>query len=105
MLALHGLLLHYPFLGVDFFAGGMYFLWPSLVLSLWSGVDYHVRVIRRATVPVTPPAAVANASTPGGGKRAKVALFGAAADGIGSLRRHPRRLPEVRTAFLARGAQ
>jgi CDP-diacylglycerol--glycerol-3-phosphate 3-phosphatidyltransferase len=48
MLALHGLLLHYTFLGVDFFAGGMYFLWPSLVLSLWSGVDYHVRVIRRA---------------------------------------------------------
>ena len=44
MLALHGLLLHYTFFGIDFFAGGMYFLWPSLVLSLWSGVDYHVRV-------------------------------------------------------------
>jgi CDP-diacylglycerol--glycerol-3-phosphate 3-phosphatidyltransferase len=55
MLALHGLLLHYTFLGVDFFAGGMYFLWPALVLSLWSGVDYHVRVIRRATVPARPP--------------------------------------------------
>jgi len=51
MLALHGLLLHYAFLGVDFFAGGMYFLWPSLVLSVWSGVDYHVRVIRRAFLP------------------------------------------------------
>lgn len=51
MLGLHGLLLHYNFFGVDCFAGGMYFLWPSLVLSLWSGVDYHVRVIRRATVP------------------------------------------------------
>jgi CDP-diacylglycerol--glycerol-3-phosphate 3-phosphatidyltransferase len=55
MLALHGLLLHYSFLGVGFFAGGMYFLWPSLVLSLWSGIDYHVRVIRRATVPAVPP--------------------------------------------------
>lgn len=54
MLALHGLLLHYPFLGVDFFSGGMYFLWTSLVLSLWSGVDYHVRVIRRAISPVGP---------------------------------------------------
>ncbi len=53
MLALHGLLLHYSFLGVDFFAGGMYFLWPSLVLALWSGVDYHVRVIRHATVRAT----------------------------------------------------
>ena len=51
MLALHGLLLHYTFLGIDFFAGGMYFLWPSLVLSLWSGVDYHVRVLRRAIQP------------------------------------------------------
>ena len=58
MLALHGLLLHYPFLGIDFFAGGMYFLWPSLVLSLWSGVDYHVRVIRRATVPAHPSGAL-----------------------------------------------
>ena len=46
MLALHGLLLHYTWLGVDFFSAGMYFLWPSLVLSLWSAVDYHVRVLR-----------------------------------------------------------
>ena len=53
MLALHGLLLHYSFLGVDCFSGGMYFLWPSVVLSLWSGTDYHVRVIRRAIRPVT----------------------------------------------------
>jgi CDP-diacylglycerol--glycerol-3-phosphate 3-phosphatidyltransferase len=52
MLALHGLLLHYTFFGIDFFAGGMYFLWPSLVLSLWSGIDYHVRVFRRAMQPV-----------------------------------------------------
>ena len=56
MLALHGLLLHYRFFGVDFFSGGMYFLWPSLVLSLWSGVEYHVRVIRRATAPALPHA-------------------------------------------------
>src|SRR5215813_2663277 len=60
MLALHGLLLHYRFLGVDFFAGGMYFLWLSLVLSLWSGVDYHVRVIRRAAAPATLHATVAD---------------------------------------------
>jgi len=54
MLALIGLLLHYPFLGVDFYAAGMYFLWPSLVLTLWSGIDYHIRVIRRAAVTATP---------------------------------------------------
>ena len=48
MFALQGLLLHYRFLGVDFHSGGMYFLWISLVLSVWSGVAYHVRVIRMA---------------------------------------------------------
>ncbi len=46
MFALHGLLIHYEFLGVDFFTSGMYFLWVSLVLSLWSGIQYHVEVIR-----------------------------------------------------------
>jgi len=49
MLALHGLLLHYTIFGVNFFAAGMYFLWPSIILSLWSAIDYHVRVIRHVT--------------------------------------------------------
>lgn len=44
--ALHGLLMHYSFLGVDWHSAGMYFLWISLVVGLWSAVDYHVRVIR-----------------------------------------------------------
>ncbi len=47
MFALHGLLLHYRFCGVDFHVGGMYFLWISLVISLWSGIEYHVKVIRQ----------------------------------------------------------
>jgi len=49
MFALHGLLLHYTFYGVDFHVGGMYFLWISLVISLWSGIDYHIKVIRQLT--------------------------------------------------------
>jgi len=56
MFALHGLLLHYHFLGIDFHAAGMYFLWISLVISLWSGIHYHVKVIRQMTrgpLPVT----------------------------------------------------
>lgn len=56
MFALHGLLLHYDFLGVDWHVGGMYFLWISLVISLWSGIDYHVKVIRqllRGAAPAT----------------------------------------------------
>jgi len=47
MFALHGLLLHYHFLGVNFHVAGMYFLWISLAISLWSGIDYHVKVIRQ----------------------------------------------------------
>jgi CDP-diacylglycerol--glycerol-3-phosphate 3-phosphatidyltransferase len=47
MFALHGLLLHYHFFGIDFYLAGMYFLWISLVISLWSGIDYHVKVIRQ----------------------------------------------------------
>jgi CDP-diacylglycerol---glycerol-3-phosphate 3-phosphatidyltransferase len=47
MFAIHGLLVHYPFLGVDWHVGGMYFLWIALVLSLWSGIDYHIKVVRQ----------------------------------------------------------
>jgi len=46
MFALTGLLMHYRFLGVDWHAGGMYFLVIATALSLWSGVDYHVKVFR-----------------------------------------------------------
>ena len=44
--AVVGLLLHYRYFFVDFHAGGMYFLWISLLLGLWSAVDYHLRVYR-----------------------------------------------------------
>jgi CDP-diacylglycerol--glycerol-3-phosphate 3-phosphatidyltransferase len=47
MFALVGLLLHYRYLSVDFHVGGMYFLWISLLISLWSAADYHVRVYRQ----------------------------------------------------------
>ncbi|HYD49666.1 MAG TPA: CDP-diacylglycerol--glycerol-3-phosphate 3-phosphatidyltransferase [Terriglobales bacterium] len=45
MLAVQGLLLHYDFLGIDFHVAGMYFLWISLVIGIWSGIDYFIRVI------------------------------------------------------------
>jgi CDP-diacylglycerol--glycerol-3-phosphate 3-phosphatidyltransferase len=46
MFALHGLLIHYTYLGIDFHLAGMYFLWISTVVSLWSGGVYTVRVSR-----------------------------------------------------------
>ena len=49
VLGVNALLIHYPFLNVDWHSAGMYFLWISLVVGLWSGVDYHVKVIRNLT--------------------------------------------------------
>ncbi len=46
MFALHGLLLHYTYLGIDFHLAGMYFLWISTVVSVWSGGVYTARVTR-----------------------------------------------------------
>jgi CDP-diacylglycerol--glycerol-3-phosphate 3-phosphatidyltransferase len=53
MFALEALLVHYVWpipgtgLSIDFHAAGMRFLWIALVLTVWSGVDYCVRVMRR----------------------------------------------------------
>lgn len=44
--ALIPLLWHYPFLGIDFHAIGMVFLWGALILTIWSGVDYFIRFRR-----------------------------------------------------------
>lgn len=44
MFALHGLLLHYTYLQVNFHVAGMYFLWMSTIVSVWSGIAYTTRV-------------------------------------------------------------
>ncbi len=49
MFALHGLMIHYQYFLVDFHAAGMYFLWIALILGVWSGIEYHVKVIRQVT--------------------------------------------------------
>ncbi len=38
--AITGLCMHYTYLWIDFHFGGMYFLWASMILSVWSGIDY-----------------------------------------------------------------
>lgn len=45
--AVHSLILHYTYWHIDFHLTGMYFLWLSAVLSLWSGLEYHLKVIRQ----------------------------------------------------------
>jgi CDP-diacylglycerol--glycerol-3-phosphate 3-phosphatidyltransferase len=47
MFAIHGLLLHYRYGFIDFYIFGMYFLWIALVISLWSGIDYYLKVFRQ----------------------------------------------------------
>ena len=37
------LLIHSPYLGIDFHAIGTVFLWVALVMTLWSGADYLYR--------------------------------------------------------------
>jgi len=44
--AIVGLLIHYPYWGVDFYAAGIYFLALSAVIALWSGVSYFLRFFR-----------------------------------------------------------
>ena len=44
--AIFALLLHYSYLGVDFYVGGMYFLLLSTVFAVWSGVNYYLKFFR-----------------------------------------------------------
>ena len=41
------LLVHYKFLGIDFHIVGTAFLWIALAFTLWSGVDYFVRFLKK----------------------------------------------------------
>ncbi|MDY0164174.1 CDP-diacylglycerol--glycerol-3-phosphate 3-phosphatidyltransferase [Desulfobotulus sp.] len=41
--ALIPLLLHYPYLGLDFHMLGTWVLWVAVLLTVWSGVDYVLR--------------------------------------------------------------
>jgi CDP-diacylglycerol--glycerol-3-phosphate 3-phosphatidyltransferase len=45
-IAIPALMLHYTYFHVDFFEAGMFVLWISMVVSVWSGVDYYVKIIR-----------------------------------------------------------
>ena len=44
--AVVGLLVHYRYWGLDFYAAGLYFLMLSAVIALWSGINYHVQFFR-----------------------------------------------------------
>jgi len=51
--AVVGLLIHYRYWGLDFYAAGLYFLMLSAVIALWSGVNYHVQFFRLRGVQIS----------------------------------------------------
>ena len=44
--AVVGLLVHYVYWEIDFYAAGIYFLALAAILALWSGVNYHLQFFR-----------------------------------------------------------
>jgi len=56
-LAIQGLLLHYTYSHINFFAAGMFVLWIATALSMWSALEYYVKVLRELRP--KPPAQIA----------------------------------------------
>ena len=46
VMAVQGLLIHYTYFDIDFFAAGLFILWIALVLSIWSGGEYFLTGFR-----------------------------------------------------------
>ncbi|MFC1858242.1 CDP-diacylglycerol--glycerol-3-phosphate 3-phosphatidyltransferase [Thermodesulfobacteriota bacterium] len=44
------LLIHYPYLGINFHGIGTFFLWGALIFTLWSGADYFIRFRRLLSI-------------------------------------------------------
>ena len=45
-LAIQGLLIHYTYFHIDFFAAGMFLLWIAMVLAVWSGFEYYIKFMQ-----------------------------------------------------------
>ena len=56
-IAITGLLIHYTYFYVDTFAFGMFVLWIALVVTVWSGIDYCLKVWRALKPPAVRTAA------------------------------------------------
>lgn len=44
-IALEALLVHYTQWHIDFFAAGMFLLWISMAVSIWSGAEYYLKLM------------------------------------------------------------
>lgn len=48
-IAIQGLLIHYTYFNIDFFAAGLFILWIAVAVSVWSGFEYLVKTFRLLT--------------------------------------------------------
>ena len=55
-IAIQGLLIHYVYFHVDFFAAGLFVLWIAMAVSIWSGADYYLRAMAVLSARMRPPA-------------------------------------------------
>ncbi len=53
-IAIEGLLIHYVYFHVDFFAAGLFVLWIAMVVSVWSGLEHFVKIARELKGERTP---------------------------------------------------
>ncbi|MBF6567265.1 MAG: CDP-diacylglycerol--glycerol-3-phosphate 3-phosphatidyltransferase [Candidatus Binataceae bacterium] len=60
-IAVQGLLIHYTYFHVNFFAAGMFVLWIAMIVSIWSGLDYFIKA-RGVLRPKAPQQAVKRAA-------------------------------------------
>jgi CDP-diacylglycerol--glycerol-3-phosphate 3-phosphatidyltransferase len=44
-LAVQALLIHFTHWHIDFFGAGMFLLWISMVVSIWSGAEYYIKLM------------------------------------------------------------
>lgn len=57
-IAIHGLLIHYTYFHLDFFAAGMFVLWISMGVSIVSGIDYYRRAAQAFRGKKSAPSAI-----------------------------------------------
>jgi CDP-diacylglycerol---glycerol-3-phosphate 3-phosphatidyltransferase len=68
-MAVQALLVHYSYWHVDFFGAGMFLLWISMVVSLWSGAEYYLKLMWVLRVGAKTPAAPDQQSNRAAGSR------------------------------------
>lgn len=49
VIGVQGLLIHYTYFNIDFFAAGLFILWIAVAVSVWSGFEYFMKTFKLLT--------------------------------------------------------